>query len=321
MKNKINKQGKKDFINLKNKRGKYNAGKFNEINTNKEQNFNIRENENINFISNIDAKYRNELNERMDSLMKKIDQNIMSNKYNQYNMIIHNSKVNYINNYNNVIPENNESEEKEKDEDNIENVEEEGEINEDEKVDETSSKQDKKNEETFSLKNQNENNINSNNDNKNEEIINKLLKRTKYLENELNYLKYKLNNVESQKNFVQDIIKNDTYIKRHLFDIFTVDYFKKIALNWKTISNELIDELIMDEIHELTKVKLKLRHINRIEEEDSEQEQNEEKKELSPIDMEEFILFNENLKGIKQTIKSVKESERNLCKKYKIKFK
>ena len=321
MKNKINKQGKKDFINLKNKRGKYNTGKFNEINTNKEQNFNIRENENINFISNIDAKYRNELNERMDSLMKKIDQNIMSNKYNQYNMIIHNSKVNYINNYNNVIPENNESEEKEKDEDNIENVEEEeGEINEDEKVDETSSKQDKKNEETFSLKNQNENNINSNNDNKNEEIINKLLKRTKYLENELNYLKYKLNNVESQKNFVQDIIKNDTYIKRHLFDIFTVDYFKKIALNWKTISNELIDELIMDEIHELTKVKLKLRHINRIEE-DSEQEQNEEKKELSPIDMEEFILFNENLKGIKQTIKSVKESERNLCKKYKIKFK
>jgi hypothetical protein len=321
MKNKINKQGKKDFNNLKNKRGKYNAGKFNEINTNKEQNFNIRENENINFISNIDAKYRNELNERMDSLMKKIDQNIMSNKYNQYNMIIHNSKVNYINNYNNVIPENNESEEKEKDEDNIENVEEEeGEINEDEKVDETSSKQDKKNEETFSLKNQNENNINSNNDNKNEEIINKLLKRTKYLENELNYLKYKLNNVESQKNFVQDIIKNDTYIKRHLFDIFTVDYFKKIALNWKTISNELIDELIMDEIHELTKVKLKLRHINRIEE-DSEQEQNEEKKELSPIDMEEFILFNENLKGIKQTIKSVKESERNLCKKYKVKIK
>ena len=319
MKNKINKQGKKDFINLKNKRGKYNAGKFNEINTNKEQNFNIRENENINFISNIDAKYRNELNERMDSLMKKIDQNIMSNKYNQYNMIIHNSKVNYINNYNNVIPENNESEEKEKDEDNIENIEEEGEINEDEKVDETSSKQDKKNEETFSLKNQNENNINSNNDNKNEEIINKLLKRTKYLENELNYLKYKLNNVESQKNFVQDIIINDTYIKRHLFDIFTVDYFKKIALNWKTISNELIDELIMDEIHELTKVKLKLRHINRIEEE--EENEPEEKKELSPIDMEEFILFNENLKGIKQTIKSVKESERNLCKKYKVKIK
>ena len=317
MKNKINKQGKKEFINLKNKKGKYNGEKYKEINTNKEQNFNLQENENLNFITNIDAKYRNELNERMDSLMKKIDQNIMSNKYNQINMVIHNPKVNYINNFNNIIPENNESEEKEKDEDNIENIEEE--INENEKDEEINLKpNNNKNEETFSQKNQNENNVS--NDNKNEEIINKLLKRTKYLENELNYVKYKLNNVESQKNFVQDIIINDTYIKRHLFDIFTVDYFKKIALNWKTISNELIDELIMDEIHELTKVKLKLRHINRIEEEDIEQEQNEEKKELSPIDMEEFILFNENLKGIKQTIKSVKESERNLCKKYKVKI-
>ena len=45
------------------------------------------------------------------------------------------------------------------------------------------------------------------------------------------------------------------------------------------------------------------------------------KKELSPIDIEELMLFNENLKGIKQTIKSVKESERNLCKKYKVKIK
>jgi len=316
MKNKINKPGKKEFINLKNKKGKYNGEKYKEINTNKEQNFNLEENENLNFITNIDAKYRNELNERMDSLMKKIDQNIMSNKYNQINMVIHNPKVNYINNFNNIIPENNESEEKEKDEDNIENIEEE--INENEKDEEINLKpNNNNNEETFSQKNQNENNVS--NDNKNEEIINKLLKRTKYLENELNYVKYRLNNVESQKNFVQDIIINDTYIKRHLFDIFTVDYFKKIALNWKTISNELIDELIMDEIHELTKVKLKLRHINRIEEE--EENEPEEKKELSPIDMEEFILFNENLKGIKQTIKSVKESERNLCKKYKVKIK
>ena len=314
MKNKINKQGKKEFINLKNKKGKYNGEKYKEINSNKEQNIYLQENENLNFITNIDAKYRNELNERMDSLMKKIDQNIMSNKYNQINMVIHNPKVNYINNFNNIIPENNESEEKEKDEDNIENIEEE--IKENEKDEEINLKPNNNNEETFSQKNQNENNVS--NDNKNEEIINKLLKRTKYLENELNYVKYRLNNVESQKNFVQDIIINDTYIKRHLFDIFTVDYFKKIALNWKTISNELIDELIMDEIHELTKVKLKLRHINRIEEEENEPE---EKKELSPIDMEEFILFNENLKGIKQTIKSVKESERNLCKKYKVKIK
>ena len=42
---------------------------------------------------------------------------------------------------------------------------------------------------------------------------------------------------------------------------------------------------------------------------------------LSPVEFEELILFNNSLKGIKETIKSVKESEKNLCKKYKIKIK
>ena len=314
MKNKINKQGKKEPINSKNKKGKVIKEKFYANNSNKEQNNNFQENDDLNFLSdqnylsNIDPKYRNELDERMDLLMKKIDQNINNNKYNQFNMIIHDSKINYINNFNNAIPENIESEEK--DEDIVENIQEEN-IEE-----EKSQKFNNKTEKPISLKNQNETK------NKNEEIINKLLKRNKFLENELNYLKYKLSNIESQKNFVQEIVKNDTYIKRHLFDIFTVDYYKKIAMNWKSISNELIDELIMDEIHELTKVKLKLRNINRIEEEkEKENKLNQEKKELSPIDIEQFILFNDNLKGIKQTIKSVKESERNLCKKYKIKIK
>jgi hypothetical protein len=132
------------------------------------------------------------------------------------------------------------------------------------------------------------------------------LKRNKFLEKELNYYKNKLSEVESQKNFIQDIIKNDTYIKRHLFDIFTVDYFKNIALNWKEVSNQIIDELIIDEIQNLTEVKLKLRRIQRTKEE-NEQKENESK-EISQIDIQEFNLFNENLKGIKQAIKSVKKS-------------
>ena len=240
--------------------------------------------------------------------MKKIEQNINNNNYNQFNMIIHNPKINYLNNFIGSIPENTESEEK--DDEKVEKIPEENNENENEEEEINQKIQEK----SFTEKNKIEND-----DKKNEEIINKLLKRNKFLENELNYFKYKLNKVESQKQFIQDIVKNDTYIKRHLFDIFTVDYFKKIALNWTAVCNELIDELIIDEIHELTKVKLKLRHNKRLEEEM--EEYNEEKKELSPIDIEELMLFNENLKGIKQTIKSVKESERNLCKKYKVKIK
>ena len=309
---KNNKQGQKVILNSKNKRGRFNEKK----NSNNKQNNNLQNNgdliyiSNINNIPQIDTKYRNELDNRMDLLMKKIDQNIKSNNYNQLNMIIQNPKINYLNNFISSIPENNESEEK--DDEKIEKFTEENGEKEEENI---SQKIEEKSKKEYSSKINNEEN-----DKKNEEIINKLLKRNKFLENELNYYKYKLNKVESQKEFIQEIVKNDTYIKRHLFDIFTVDFFKKIALNWKGVCDELINELIIDEIHELTEVKLKLRHNKRIEEEE-EEKFNEEKKELSPIDIKEFMLFNENLSGIKQTIKSVKESERNLCKKYKVKIK
>ena len=156
------------------------------------------------------------------------------------------------------------------------------------------------------------------------EINNKLLKRSKYLENELNYLKFKLDKVEKQKNFLQNVIMNNKNINKSIFDIFLVNYFKNIAMNWKKVSDEIIDELLIDEIHELTKVKLQLRNAKREEEKkmitDNESIRNENNY-ISPYEVEEFILFNDNLKGIKQVIRSVKESERNLCKKYKIKIK
>ena len=299
MNKQINKQEKNISKNQKNKKG-FNSKKIkkeNELNV--EENLNLN-NANLNLIynipdfSNIDMKYRCQLNERMDLLMKKIDQNIINNNYNQLNMIIQNPKINYINN--NSIKENPEKEDNEDEEESSEKKSEEIKIKQNEKI----------------IKKKQV----SNNDNKNNEIINKILKRNKFLEKELNYYKNKLSEVESQKNFIQDIIKNDTYIKRHLFDIFTVDYFKNIALNWKEVSNQIIDELIIDEIQNLTEVKLKLRRIQRTKEE-NEQKENESK-EISQIDIQEFNLFNENLKGIKQAIKSVKESERDLCKKYRV---
>ena len=299
MNKQINKQEKNISKNQKNIKG-FNSKKIkkeNELNV--EENLNLN-NANLNSIynipdfSNIDMKYSCQLNERMDLLMKKIDQNIINNNYNQLNMIIQNPKINYINN--NSIKENPEKEDNEDEEESSEKKSEEIKIKQNEKI----------------IKKKQV----SNNDNKNNEIINKILKRNKFLEKELNYYKNKLSEVESQKNFIQDIIKNDTYIKRHLFDIFTVDYFKNIALNWKEVSNQIIDELIIDEIQNLTEVKLKLRRIQRTKEE-NEQKENESK-EISQIDIQEFNLFNENLKGIKQAIKSVKESERDLCKKYRV---
>ena len=312
------KQGKKNVNNIKKQKGKIVKEKNHNLIQNEEEEFQMYQNNDydINNFPNIDSEYRKQLDERMDLLMEKIDQNINNtNNYNQLNMIIHNSKINYINNYkpnnnNNNYYQIDKSLEKNYIHPNDNDI---GEIIEEKSEEEVSQKLESK-KETFSSKNQ------LIKDKENDNLKNKLLKRNKFLENEINYLKYKLNSIQNQKNFIQKVIMNDNNMKRYLFDIFTVNYFKQIALNWKEVSDFLIDELIIDEIHELTKIKLKSRKNERTEEE-KEKKLNGNNLQLSPVEFEELILFNNSLKGIKETIKSVKESEKNLCKKYKIKIK
>lgn len=312
------KQGKKNVNNIKKQKGKIVKEKNHNLIQNEEEEFQMYQNNDydINNFPNIDSEYRKQLDERMDLLMEKIDQNINNtNNYNQLNMIIHNSKINYINNYkpnnnNNNYYQIDKSLEKNYIHPNDNDI---GEIIEEKSEEEVSQKLESK-KETISSKNQ------IIKDKENDNIKNKLLKRNKFLENEINYLKYKLNSIQNQKNFIQKVIMNDNNMKRYLFDIFTVNYFKQIALNWKEVSDFLIDELIIDEIHELTKIKLKSRKNERTEEE-KEKKLNGNNLQLSPVEFEELILFNNSLKGIKETIKSVKESEKNLCKKYKIKIK
>ena len=312
------KQGKKNVNNIKKQKGKIVKEKNHNLIQNEEEEFQMYQNNDydINNFPNIDSEYRKQLDERMDLLMEKIDQNINNtNNYNQLNMIIHNSKINYLNNYkpnnnNNNYYQIDKSLEKNYIHPNDNDI---GEIIEEKSEEEVSQKLESK-KETISSKNQ------LIKDKENDNLKNKLLKRNKFLENEINYLKYKLNSIQNQKNFIQKVIMNDNNMKRYLFDIFTVNYFKQIALNWKEVSDFLIDELIIDEIHELTKIKLKSRKNERTEEE-KEKKLNGNNLQLSPVEFEELILFNNSLKGIKETIKSVKESEKNLCKKYKIKIK
>ena len=294
-----------------------------------------------------DEGYRKKLDKRMDILMEEIDKKINNNSnYNELSSIISTNKTNsnnlikdYNNNSNNNsnnIIINNKKKEIKNDKYKIKtnsnnnsninsyansNIISNNKINKTEEIleDYSDHSDDKKNimnkSQIFPTRIQ----IICKRDN---EINNRLLKRTKYLENEVNYLKFRLNNVEKQKEFLQGVIRNNKNIKKSLFDLFLIDYFKKMAINWKDITNELIDELIIDEIHELTKTKLKLRKIKREEEQKESSGKNKisDINQISPIEMEEFKLFNENLYGIKKVIRSVKESERNLCKKYKVKI-
>ena len=342
--NKNRNQLEKKNISTLNKIGKKNNNKNNLSDNYKELNMPIE----FKKVSKFDEGYRKKLDKRMDILMEEIDKTINNNSnYNELSSIISTNKTNsnnlikdYNNNNNNNIIINNKKKEIKNDKYKIKtnlnnnsninskinsyansNIISNNKINKTEEIieDYSDHSDDKKNimnkSQIFPTRIQ----IICKRDN---EINNRLLKRTKYLENEVKYLKFRLNNVENQKEFLQGVIRNNKNINKSLFDVFLIDYFKKIAINWKDITNELIDELIIDEIHELTKAKLKLRQIKREEEqkESSGKNQINDINQISSIEMEEFKLFNENLYGIKKVIRSVKESERNLCKKYKVKI-
>ena len=299
--------------------------------------------DNSNFLSEVQKyskinnnNYRKKLDKRIDIIMDKIDNNINS-KYSELSSIISNYKTISYNNKsqelnkdnNNKIPS--KKNEKEKETKTKNNAKETGNIKSKYNIVEDFKEESEKDNdnlmlnrsEVFPTKVQ----IICKREN---EISKKIIKRNKFLENEVNYLKFKLDNVQKQKEFLQGVIYKDSNINKNLLDIFVANYFEKIAQNWKDITDDIINELIIDEIHELTEVKLNLRNRKRQEEKEKEKEKEALKIEeqnsyninqISPIEMEEFILFNENLKNIKKVIRSVKLSERDLCKKYKIKMK
>lgn len=317
-----------DKIKINKKRQDINKKPKNQLSKNneKKEELNLENLNNLDYLnqieysSKIDSDYRKTLDERMGVLMEKIEENINKNNYNELSSIISNHKNDSINNNKVHVQKyfkDNKNEKIKSVDDfiNTSNV-----LNKKNLISESNKEENEKYNEEINL-NKSANfptkvQIVCKRDN---ELNNILLKRCKFLENETNYLKFKLKNVEEQKEFLQNIIMKNKNINRSIFDIFLVEYYKKIALNWKDISDKLIDELIFDEIYEFTNIKLKLRHI-KSEKEKEEQKEVENNNIISPLEIEEFLLFNENLQGIKTVIRSVKESEKNLCKKYKVKL-
>ena len=293
----------------------------NNFSTENNEDLNLEYLNNLNFLnqtkqsSTIDSEYRKKLDNRMDILMGKIDENISNFKYDELNTIMSNYKNNSLNENLNIKTK------EKKNNNNYINIS--NELNKKHKILESNKEESEKDNEEINMNKSTvfptKVQLICKRDN---EINNKLLKRCKILENETNYLKFKLNKVEKQKEFLQNIIIQNKQINKSIFDIFLVEYYKKIALDWKNVSDQLIDELIYDEIYEFTNIKLKLRNIEREKERKEQREQKEigNNNKLSPIEIEEFILFNENLQGIKKVIRSVKESEKDLCKKYKVKI-
>ena len=81
-----------------------------------------------------------------------------------------------------------------------------------------------------------------------------------FLGNELTLLKCKLNKIRKDNEFLQSLIHNKGMVKNtNVLEKFIGGFIEKLSLNWDEIVNNIIDEVLIDEIHELKQIELNKR--------------------------------------------------------------
>jgi len=93
---------------------------------------------------------------------------------------------------------------------------------------------------------------------KNQEKLDSIYKeQNKFLGNELTLLKCKLNKIRKDNEFLQSLIHEKGMVKNsNVLEKFIGGFIEKLSLNWDDIVNIIIDEIIIDEIHELNEIEL-----------------------------------------------------------------
>ena len=143
-----------------------------------------------------------------------------------------------------------------------------------------------------------------------------------FLGNELTLLKCKLNKIRKENEFLQSLIHEKGMVKNtNVLEKFIGGFVEKLSLNWNEIVENIIDEIIIDEVHELNEIEL-----NKV--------NYEKNKNLlinnlynagyggiipdKPEDNTNVDLLIGNIEQIKKILNSVKESENNIKAKYNI---
>ena len=138
--------------------------------------------------------------------------------------------------------------------------------------------------------------------------------------NELTLLKIKLNKIRKENEFLQSLIHEKGMVKNtNVLEKFIGGFVEKLSLNWNEIVENIIDEIIIDEIHELNEIEL-----NKV---NYEKNKNILIKNLYNVGFGGIIpeeqntyadLLIGNVEQIKKILNSVKESENNIKAKYNI---
>ena len=144
-----------------------------------------------------------------------------------------------------------------------------------------------------------------------------------FLGNELTLLKCKLNKIRKENEFLQSLIHDKGMVKNtNVLEKFIGGFVEKLSLNWNDIVEQIIDEIIVDEIHELNEIEL-----NKVNYEKNKNKiiNNLFSSELGGIipektedDYANIDLLLGNVEQIKRILNSVKESENNIRAKYNL---
>ena len=142
-----------------------------------------------------------------------------------------------------------------------------------------------------------------------------------FLSNELTLLKCKLNKIRKENEYLQSLMHEKGMVKNtNVLEKFIGGFVEKLSLNWNDIVEDIIDEMIVDEIHELNEIELnkvnyeKNKNIlinNLFNDELNGIIQKKSEEENTNID-----LLIGNVEQIKKILNSVKESENNIKAKY-----
>jgi len=158
---------------------------------------------------------------------------------------------------------------------------------------------------------------------KNLELIHK--QQNIFLGNELTLLKCKLNKVRKENEFLQSLIHEKGMVKNtNVLEKFIGGFVERLSLNWDNIVNNIIDEIILDEIHELNEIELnKINYekckpilINNLFKNGITGLIPQKSDELNKNNTD--LLFS-NIEIIRRILNSVDETEKNIRKKYNIK--
>ena len=144
-----------------------------------------------------------------------------------------------------------------------------------------------------------------------------------FLGNELTLLKVKLNKIRKDNEFLQSLIHEKGMVKNtNVLEKFIGGFVEKLSLNWKEIVEDIIDEVLIDEIHELNEIELKKTNY--------EKNKNKLINNLYIVGLGGIIpdkneentnvdLLLGNIELIKKILNSVNENEKNIKIKYNLK--